>query len=237
MVRKVKLPGVISLRKALPIWPMEKGSLVLAAVGAGDVVILDILEHLLLGHAVGMGLGVKVVDQIVRPEAHFALLAVQQGVGEALHMAAGLPDPGVHEDVRVHLVAVAPLLDEALAPGVLHVVLEPRAQRAVVPGVGKATVNLAAGEDEAAVFAQGDDLVHGFFGVVHHVRSFPAAGCRRDEIVGKASAFTNYKYITVSPPRQEKTRFWPLFPAFGGQKLLSFLKFAKKCFHLVSKGV
>ena len=144
--------------------------------------ILDVLEHLLLGHAVGMGLGIKVVDQIVGPKAHLALLAVQQGIGKALHMAAGLPHTGVHENVGVHLVAVAALLDEALAPGVLHVILETGAQRAVVPGVGKAAVDLGPGKDEAAVLAQGDDFVHGFFSVVHIHFSFPAAGCRRDII-------------------------------------------------------
>ena len=145
----------------------DVGEVVLAAVGAGNVMILDVLEHLLLGEPVGVGVGVKVVDQIVRAKAHLALFAVQQRIGKALHMAAGLPDPGIHEDVRVHLVAVAPLLDEAFAPGVLHIVLEPRAQRAVVPGVGKAAVDLGACEDEAPALAERNDFVHGFFGVVH----------------------------------------------------------------------
>ena len=36
----------------------------------------------------------------------------------------------------------------------------------------KAAVDLAAGEDEAAVFAQGHDLVHGLFGVFHVNLSF-----------------------------------------------------------------
>ncbi len=149
------------------------GEIVLAAVGAGDGMGLDIIEHLLLGHAVGVRVGIEVVDQVVGAEAHLALLAVEQGIGEARHMAARLPHARIHEDVGVDLEAVVPLLDELLAPGVLDVVLEPGAERAVVPGVGKAAVDLGAGEDEAAVFAQGDDLVHGFFGVVHCIVPFP----------------------------------------------------------------
>ncbi len=168
----------------------------LAAVGAGDVVGLDVVEHLGLGHAVGVGLGIEVVDQVVRAEAHFALLAVQQGIGKALHMAAGLPDPGVHQDVGVHLVAVAALLDEALAPGVLHVVLEARPQRAVVPGVGKAAVDLGAGKDEAAVLAQGNDFVHGFFGVVHVVRPFLRLAAAEMMLRGDSLLITTIQYST-----------------------------------------
>ena len=149
----------------------DAGEIVLAAVGAGDGVGLDILKHLLLGHAVGVGVRVEVIDEVVGPEAQLALLAVQQGVGEAGHVAAGLPDPGVHEDVGVHLEAVVPLLDELLAPGVLYVVLQPGAQGAVVPGIGQAAVDLGAGEDKAPALAEGDDLFHGLFRVVHSVHT------------------------------------------------------------------
>ena len=45
-------------------------------MGAGDAVVFDILEHLLFCHAVGMGLGIEIVNKIVGPVAHFALLAV-----------------------------------------------------------------------------------------------------------------------------------------------------------------
>ena len=114
-----------------------------------------------------MGLRVKLVDQIVGAEAHLALLAVQQRIGEGAHVAAGLPDAGIHQNVGVHLEGVVPLLDEALAPGVLDVVLQTGAEGAVVPGVGQAAVDLGAGKDKAPVFAEGHDFVHGFFGVIH----------------------------------------------------------------------
>ena len=82
-------------------------------------------------------------------------------------MAAGLPDSRVHEDVRVHLEGAAALLDKALAPGVFNVVLEPGAQRPVVPGVGKAPVYIASREDEAPGLAQAGYHVHGLVSMLH----------------------------------------------------------------------
>ena len=64
-----------------------------------------------------------------------------------------------------HVVGV--LLDELLPPGPLDVVFQLHAQGAVVPGVGQSAVDLAAGVDEAPALAQGHDLIHGLFGVLH----------------------------------------------------------------------
>ena len=149
------------------------GEVVLAAAGAGDVVLLHKVLHLLLGEGVdGLAelkavLVAPVLDEFVGAEALLALLAVHQRIGEAGQMAAGYPGLGVHEDggVLPHVVGV--LLDKFLPPGLLDVVLQLHAQGAVVPGVGQAAVDLAAGKDDAAVFAEGDDLVHRFFGVFH----------------------------------------------------------------------
>ena len=82
-------------------------------------------------------------------------------------MAAGHPGLGVHEDggILPHVVGI--LLDKLLPPGPFHVIFQLHAQRTVVPGVGQAAVNLGAGEDEAPIFAQGHDLVHGLFRVFH----------------------------------------------------------------------
>ena len=151
----------------------DVGEIVLAAGGAGDVVFLDEVLHLLLGEGVdGLGqlhavLAAPILNELVRPEPLLALPAVHQRIGEAGQMAAGHPGLGVHEDggVLPHVVGV--LLDKFLPPGLLDVVLQLHAQGAVVPGVGQAAVDLAAGEDDAAVFAEGDDLVHRFFGVFH----------------------------------------------------------------------
>ena len=149
------------------------GEIMLAAGGAGDVVLLDEILHLLLGEGVdGLGqlyalLLAPVLDELVGPEALLALPAVHQGIGEAGQVAAGHPGLGIHEDggVLAHVIRV--LLDELLPPGLLHVVFQLHAQRTVVPGVGQAAVDLGAGEDEAPVFAQGHDLVHGLFRVFH----------------------------------------------------------------------
>ena len=145
----------------------------LAAGGAGDVVLLNEILHLLLGERVdGLGqlhffLLAPVLDELVGPEALLALPAVHQRIGEAGQMAAGHPGLGVHEDggILPHVVGI--LLDKLLPPGPFHVIFQLHAQRTVVPGVGQAAVNLGAGEDEAPIFAQGHDLVHGLFRVFH----------------------------------------------------------------------
>ena len=155
--------------------------IVLAAVRAGDVVVLDVLEHLLLRHAVCVRVRVEIVDQVVGAVAHLALLAVEQRVGERGHVAARLPHARVHQDVGVHLVAVLTLLDEALSPRILDVVFQPCAERAVIPRIGETAVDVASRENEASVFAQGDDFLHRlFFGLqnlLHLNSSFRAAGC------------------------------------------------------------
>ena len=135
--------------------------------------LLDEILHLALGEGVDRLFeliaadGTPVLDHLVGTEALVALAAVHQRVGEAAQMAGGDPGLRVHQDRGVEADVVAVLLNELLPPGALDVVFQLHAQRAVVPGVGEAAVDLGAGEDEAAVFAQRDDLVHGFFGVFH----------------------------------------------------------------------
>ena len=108
-----------------------------------------------------------VLDDLVRPEALLALLAVHQRVGEAPHVAAGHPNLGVHEDggVQAHVIGV--LLDKLFPPRPFDVVLQLRAQGTVVPGVGQSAVDLAAGEDEAPALAQGHNFFHSLFAVFH----------------------------------------------------------------------
>ena len=151
----------------------DVGEVVLSAGGAGDVMLLHKVLHLLLGEGVDglgqfkAGLGAPVLDDLVGPEALVALPAVHQGVGKARQVAGGHPGLGIHQDggVQAHVVGV--LLDEFLPPGPLDVVLQLHAQGAVVPGVGQAAVDLAAGEDKAPALAEIDDLVHGLLGVFH----------------------------------------------------------------------
>ena len=153
--------------------------------------------HLLLAEGVYGFLQGEVVllapalNELISPEALLALLAVHQGIGEAAQMAGGHPGLGVHEDggVQAHVVGV--LLNELLPPGPLDIIFQLHAQGAVVPGVGQAAVDLAAGEDKAPALAQGDDFFHGFQFVIHCNNSFSAAaGCaaRSDRGPGTAAA-------------------------------------------------
>ena len=110
-------------------------------------------------------------------------------------MAARHPGLRVHQDRGVKADVVGILLHELLPPGVLDVLLELGAEGAVVPGVGKAAVDLAAGEDKAAVFAQRDDLVHRLFGVFHGEFLLSVLGSgdkKRPEPIKVGSGRTNH---------------------------------------------
>ena len=127
----------------------------------------DELVHLVKVHGVGIDLGVGVADELVGPVPGLAALAVQQGVGEARHMAGGDPGLGVHEDGGVQAHVVGALLDKLLQPRLFYIVFELHAQRAVVPGIGQTAVDLAAGIDKAPALAEIDDHLHGLFAVFH----------------------------------------------------------------------
>ena len=81
--------------------------------------LFDVVHHFLLGHGVRMSFRIHVFDQAVGPVPGLAVPAVQQWIREACQMAAGLPYRGIHQNIRVHLVALIPQLDEAVTPGVL----------------------------------------------------------------------------------------------------------------------
>ena len=75
-------------------------------------------------------------------------------------MAGGDPSLGVHDDGGVKTDIVGAFLNKLLQPGLLDIVLELHAERAVVPAVCKSAVDLASCVNIATVFAQGNDLVH-----------------------------------------------------------------------------
>ena len=160
----------------------DVGKVVLAAARAGDLMLLDELLHLGLGEGVDglrqfkTGPGAPVLDDLVRAETLMALAAVHQRVGEAAEVTGGDPGLGIHQNGGVQTDVVGVLLHELLPPGALDVVLQLRAERTVVPGVGETAVDFAARENEAAVFAQRDDLVHRLFGVFHDVSPFGSGG-------------------------------------------------------------
>jgi hypothetical protein len=82
----------------------------------------------LRGSLGGIGL-----DHVVLTEPLVAAHALDQGVGEGLDVAGGLPHPRRHDDRGILADDVLPLLDDVLPPGALDVVLELDAERAVVP--------------------------------------------------------------------------------------------------------
>ena len=98
---------------------------------------------------------------MVGAKAVTALAALDEGVGEAREVARGLPHGGVHHDGGIQPDDVLSASDDVAPPGLLDVALELDAHGAVVPGVGEAAVDLAAGKDEAAALAQRDNLFHG----------------------------------------------------------------------------
>ena len=131
----------------------DVGEVVLAAPRAGDLLFPDEGHQVLLGHGLHVHVQAVLTDkalhQLVGPVAHLAGLAVDQGVVEGGHVAAGHPHLGIHENggVQPHVVGI--FLDEFLPPGPLDVVFQLHTQGAVVPAVGKAAVDLAAGENKA----------------------------------------------------------------------------------------
>ena len=108
-----------------------------------------------------------VFNQLICAMARLARLAVHQRVGEAADMAGSDPNLGVHDDCAVEADIVLALLHKALPPRALDVVFELNAERAVIPRVCKTAIDLGTGVYKAAVFAECNDLVHCFFGIVH----------------------------------------------------------------------
>ena len=102
----------------------------------------------------------KILNELIRPEAGLAGLAVHQRIVKAAHMAAGNPHLAVHQNRAVQPGVVFAFLHKLLPPGLLHIVLQLHTQRTVIPGVCQAAVDLGSGKNEAPAFAQGHQLVH-----------------------------------------------------------------------------
>ncbi len=110
------------------------------------------------------------LGEVVGAEAHLALLAVDERVGEAGDVPRRLPDARVHQDraVEPHDVAARP--DHLTPPRFFDVALELDADRAVVPAAREPAVDLARLEDQAAALREVDDALHAPRLAVVHVR-------------------------------------------------------------------
>ena len=111
----------------------------IAANGAGDFVLDDILFHLLVAPTrdvdVNAVFEVVFFDEVVGAMTGFAGFAIHQRIGKTADMSACLPSGGVHDDCAVKTYVVGIFDNEFFPPSLLDVVFELDAERAVVPRV------------------------------------------------------------------------------------------------------
>jgi hypothetical protein len=117
----------------------------------------EVLRAAARAEVAALGVGLR---SVVGAEPGLALQAVDERVVEAVDVARGPPDRGVHDDGAVEPDHVLAAVDHGAPPLVHHVPLELDPERAVVVGRLEPAVDLARGEDEAAPLAQRDDLLH-----------------------------------------------------------------------------
>ena len=82
-------------------------------------------------------------------------------------MTRGHPGLRIHQNSRIQPHIIGVLLHEFLPPCFFDIVLQLDTQRAVVPGISQAAVNLRARIYEPAVFAQVHNFFHRLFGCFH----------------------------------------------------------------------
>src|SRR6476661_2221781 len=107
-------------------------------------------------------------NKMISSESLFRFLIVDHGVGESAYVAGSDPHVRVHNDGgveadHVEVVAVGAFggaADDVVPPGFLEVAFEFDAEWAVIPEAVDAAVDFGGLEDEAAAFAEGDDLLH-----------------------------------------------------------------------------
>ena len=143
----------------------------LSAVGAGNLLFINIVGHLLICPACN-ACAVKVLDKIVGAVTGFALLAVHQRIGKSAQMSRGDPGLGVHKNCGVKTNVVLVLLHKLFKPSLLDVVFKRHTERTVIPGIGESAVNLRAGIYKASALAERNDFFHCLFGVLHKRTSF-----------------------------------------------------------------
>ena len=163
----------------------------LFAARAADIVLVDILLHLLLGPAVHGALDRNIIfrhiilNQFIRPEALFTRLTVHQRIRKAAQMARSDPGLRIHQDRTVHAHIVRALLHEFLPPGFFYIVLQLHAEVSVIPCIGKPAVNLRSRIYKASRLRQSHYLFHRLFhrlcppvfcSYLNTINAFPPSG-------------------------------------------------------------
>jgi hypothetical protein len=97
---------------------------------------------------------------LIGAETAFACFAINHRVAERVHMSRRLPNLRVHDDGGFEAGNVVALAGHGVPPEFLHVALEFRAERAVVPKAVDAAVNLGGLKNEPAPLAQRHDFFH-----------------------------------------------------------------------------
>ena len=97
---------------------------------------------------------------VVGAEALMALLALDQRVGEVLHVAGGDPGLWIHDDGGVDADDIVAQLDHAAPPGAFDVVAQRDPQRAKVVHALDAAVDLARLIEKAPPLRERDELLH-----------------------------------------------------------------------------
>ena len=138
----------------------------LAAVRTGDILLLDIVHHLLIGPACNVS-AVEILDEVICTVSCLTLTAIHQRVGEAAQMTRSHPCLGIHEysGVKTHVILI--LLNEFLPPGILYIIFQLNAEGTVIPGICQTAVDLTAGVNKASALTESDDLFHCLFGIFH----------------------------------------------------------------------
>ena len=110
-----------------------------SAVGAGNVIFLDIFAHLIACPAVRVDIKSLfvyiVLNKLIRAMTATANLTVHKGIGKSCKMSRCYPCLGVHNNCAVKTYVIGRFLNEFLPPSLFNVVFELYAERTVIPRV------------------------------------------------------------------------------------------------------
>ena len=136
---------------------------------------------------------------LVRAKPLLRQQAVAHRITERVHMAGCAPDGRVHDDGRFKADHVVAHARHGGPPQLLHVALQLRAERAVIPKTLDAAVDLGGLKNEPAPLAQRRDLLHQhiLFRLGHRERSFRK---RRGKVKGCAVGVYRFGTPRIARP-------------------------------------